>query len=185
MTRGRIAGAALAALVALTALAQAAFILRHRDALRPVAPGQDAPPLHLLRADGGPPLDLSALRGRVVLLDFWATWCGACRETMPVLQQIEERVGGQGLEILSVSIDDGRDAARKVVFFARRMGLSFPIYLDDGSAAARYRVDTIPRLVLIDKVGRVRRVFGGSQGLGNLAENLGRELDELLAEPGP
>ena len=107
----------------------------------------------------GKPAHLSDLRGRVVLVNFWATWCGPCKVEMPHLNRLYEKYRAAGFELLGVNIDDDPKAA---VALATRMGLKFPVLLDtDKSVTRRYALDSMPGTVLIDRDGKVRHVHKG------------------------
>jgi thiol-disulfide isomerase/thioredoxin len=101
---------------------------------------------------------LSAERGHPVLIDFWATWCVPCKQSLPILDKVYERLQPRGLR--AIAIDTGDDEAQ-VRAFAARLGLHLPIGLDTGEAAGRYGVTTIPHLVLVGSDGAVKRVFHG------------------------
>ena len=109
-------------------------------------------------ADGGT-LDLSALKGRPVILDFWATWCGPCQAEAPVLNTLAQRYKDRGLAVVGVntSDEDGLAAA-----FARKKNLGFPMVFDQGNTIARaYSVTSLPTLVVVSKEGRVVAVRQG------------------------
>src|SRR5206468_11465165 len=109
---------------------------------------------------GGRGNSLSSLRGRVVLLDFWATWCGPCRQSMPKLQKLHEAYASQGLVVIGLNIE-GRNGA--VDSYIKSNGYTFQFLFDSGNwrskAARLYRVHSIPISFLIDKAGRIR--YGG------------------------
>ncbi|HTM21403.1 MAG TPA: TlpA disulfide reductase family protein, partial [Kofleriaceae bacterium] len=117
----------------------------------------------------GKMIGLGELRGRVVLIDFWAEWCGPCREAIPVLGQLQRRYGPRGLTVLSVKID-GRDLGQA----AAAVSLTdFPLAVDDRGVAQRYQAVVLPHLVLVDRDGTVRRVFHGrSRDLVSAIEGL-------------
>jgi len=124
-----------------------------------LAPGASAPPFTAARLDGGT-LSLASLRGRVVLLDFWAVACPPCRIEMPRLEEIHRRHAGRGLEVVGVTeMDPPRDAAVRAVAEA---GATYPIVLDPGGRiAALYGIETHPTTLVIDARGRVRFVNAG------------------------
>ena len=104
---------------------------------------------------------LSELRGRVVLLDFWATWCPPCRTAMPHLEKLRQEFGQKGLTVLGVTTED----ADTVEPFIREHKITFPILLDpDGVAARAYRVTGIPRSLIIDREGKVHADLTGWGG---------------------
>lgn len=121
--------------------------------------GKTAPDFALRLLDGRM-VALSDFRGKPVLLNFWTTWCPACRVEMPYLESVFQREKEQGLTILAVDIEEIRDT---VVQFTRQYGLSFPVALDtSGDVARQYRVSTLPTTFLIDKEGTIRLVKIGA-----------------------
>ena len=110
-----------------------------------------APDFNLLDANGSP-VGLSAYRGKLVLLNFWATWCGPCREEMPSMENLSRNFGGQGLAVLAIN---QREDAALVNKFMRTHGLNFTTPLDTtGRVAGYYRVYGIPVSYLIDASGQ-------------------------------
>jgi len=107
----------------------------------------------------GATLDLPRLLQRgPVLIDFWATWCGPCVESLPELQQWHETYGPRGLTVIGVSVDGPRNVA-KVRPFAASRGLTYPIVIDrDGRLQQLYHVVAIPTAFLIDPTGAIARV---------------------------
>jgi thiol-disulfide isomerase/thioredoxin len=129
---------------------------------------------------GAFPASLAALRGRVVLLDFWATWCGPCRIVAPKLSALQDRYGAQGLSVVGVAADDPQDIAR----FATRLPVSYPLAADlEGETSRDYGISSLPTLLVIDKRGVVREVAVGYDP----AEDawLDGQVRSLLAEPAP
>jgi peroxiredoxin len=118
----------------------------------PVAEGQPAPDFSLPTLDGGE-LSLASLRGRVVLLNFWATWCKPCEDEMPAMQRLHDGLAGADFELLAVSVDEGDAEVRA---FRDRLGLRFPILLDPGKRAAdAYQTFRFPESWLIGRDGTV------------------------------
>jgi thiol-disulfide isomerase/thioredoxin len=106
-----------------------------------------------LRDLSGNTVSLGNYRGTLVLLNFWATWCGPCREEMPSMERLHRQVGGQGLALLAIN---ERESVTRVANFMRSYGLSFPALLDlDGKVSAAYRVWGLPATYLIDAAGRL------------------------------
>ncbi len=137
--------------------------------------GPEAADFTLPQLDGSP-VTLSELKGRVVVLDFWATWCGPCRMALPSLEAVSKRYRDRGVTVLLVNEGESPERIRK---WARRR-FTAPILLDQEMAVAdRYQVEGIPRLVLIDRQGRIRLVHEGYGG--GLERDLGQALDILLA----
>lgn len=108
----------------------------------------------------GRPVQLAALRGKVVFVNVWATWCPPCVEEMPTIQQLYERLHGQGLEILAVSLD--ALGAQVVAPFMQSHRLSFPTLLDTKNLVQRlYRTTGVPESFIVDKRGiLVEKVVG-------------------------
>jgi len=121
--------------------------------------GELAPDFALEVIHGGDPgnrIQLSDLRGKVVVLDFWASWCAPCREQMPVVDRISDRYTDKGVVVVGVDTSDRREDA---VTFLRSASLRYPIVFDENSrVGTAYEVRSLPGLVLIDKQGRVSAV---------------------------
>jgi thiol-disulfide isomerase/thioredoxin len=114
-----------------------------------------------LRDPSGRPHALDDLRGRVVLVNFWATWCEPCREEMPSVQRLKERLAGRPFSVVAVNYGE---AAARVETFVREMGtrLDFLFLLDPGQQAARaWRVRVLPASFLVGPGGEVRYVALG------------------------
>jgi peroxiredoxin len=112
-----------------------------------------------LRSVGGANLRLAEQRGQVVLVNFWATWCGPCRQEMPHLNRLYERYRSAGFVLLGVNIDDDPRAAADL---ATKLGVQFPVLLDTDKAVSRaYDMSAMPATLLIDRDGRVRHIHRG------------------------
>jgi len=143
-----------------------------------VEPGSAAPLLWLapLRA-GEPAIALQQLRGRVVYVDFWASWCVPCRASMPALDSLSQRFGPQGFVVVGVNKDASREEAER---FLRRVPVSFPLASDAEDAAARaFGVKAMPSGYLLDRAGVVRHVHRGFTP--QTAAVIEREVAALLA----
>lgn len=142
-----------------------------------VGKGALAPEIGL--PDGhGKQVKLSELRGKVVLVDFWASWCAPCREELPVLDALYRKYREQGLVVVGVGQDkDAENMAR----FLRTSPLSFPVVHDaEGKVAGRYEPPKMPSSYIVDKKGLVRHVHAGFKAADKAA--LEKELAALLAE---
>jgi cytochrome c biogenesis protein CcmG/thiol:disulfide interchange protein DsbE len=137
--------------------------------------GQEAPDFVLPVIHGGDPgnrLRLSDLRGRVVVIDFWASSCSACREQAPILNAVARRSGPDQVTVVGVNVQDVRDEA---VRFARAQSLKYPTVLDeDSQVAVAYEVTSLPLMAVVGRAGRITAI---RQGLV-----AAHELDELLQE---
>jgi peroxiredoxin len=118
----------------------------------PVGEGHPAPGFTLPVLDGGEQ-SLASLQGRVVLLNFWATWCKPCEDEMPAMQRLHDRLAGEDFALVAVSVDEGADEVRA---FRDRLALGFPILLDpEKRAAGAYQTFRFPESWLIDRDGVV------------------------------
>jgi peroxiredoxin len=146
----------------------------------PIEPGLAAPGFALPRLGGGE-LALRELRGKVVLVNFWATWCAPCEKEMPAMQRLYARLAPLGLELVAVSEDDGSEVVER---FRERLGLSFPIALDPKhEAAARYQSYRYPESFLIDRNGVLVARYIGERDW-DAPEYVGR-IERLLTPPPP
>ena len=144
---------------------------------RRIEPPAAAAPFTLPQLDG-PEVTLTALKGRVVVMEFWATWCTPCRFSLPSLEGIGKRYRDRGVSVLLINVGEEPDSIRK---WAEHRYTS-PILIDEGGkVAGRYGVAGIPRLFIADQAGRL--VWAHQGYGGGLEHNLSFILDELLAPP--
>jgi cytochrome c biogenesis protein CcmG, thiol:disulfide interchange protein DsbE len=132
------------------------------DLARKVSRGErpNAPGFTLERLDREGMLSLSALRGKAVVLNFWASWCIPCKEEAPVLEQLWREKRAQGLVVVGLDAKDFRRDARS---FVRRFGLTFPIVYDGpGSTLERWGITGFPETFVVDRRGRVVEAFVGA-----------------------
>ncbi len=122
---------------------------------------------------------LSNLKGKVVLIDFWATWCGPCRMTIPHVEAIYEKYKDKGVEVLGVNLDQGN--VEKVQQFIKDYGMKYLVIADPNSnVASLYGVNSIPRFFIVDKNGRIAKIIIGYKD--NLGDVISKEIDALLKE---
>ena len=140
-----------------------------------VAPAAPAPDF-TLRSMGGSNLRLQEQRGQVVLVNFWATWCGPCRQEMPQLNRLYEKYKGSGFVLLGVNVDED---TRKAADVAAKLGVTFPVLLDTEKTVSKlYDLSTMPSTVIIDRDGKVRYVHRGY--LAGYEDNYEKQIRELL-----
>lgn len=138
----------------------------------------EAPPIELRTVEGRP-FSLSDLRGRVVLVNFWASWCEPCIDEMPSIQRLRERLAGEGFEIVAVNFQEGEPRIRA---FLARVPVTFPIVRDtDGGVAKAWQVRIFPSSFVVDPEGQVRYLLVGS--IDWSAADVERTLRTLLRSP--
>ena len=120
-----------------------------------------APDVSVVSLANGSVLKLSDLKGKVVLLNFWATWCPPCREEIPSMMKLNSLMAGKPFQMVAISIDEGGKPA--IESFFKESGSLLPAYLDESGASAKiYGVTGIPETFVIDKQGIiVKKVIGG------------------------
>jgi peroxiredoxin len=128
-----------------------------------------------LHSVGGSNLRLREQKGQVVMLNFWASWCGPCREEMPHLDRLYEKYHASGFQLLGVNVDED---VRNAAGVSSKLGLHFPVLLDTEKKVSRlYDLSTMPSTVLIDRDGRVRYIHRGyKDGYEQAYEEQIREL---------
>ena len=129
---------------------------------------------HAVRIDGG--------RGRVLVVDFFASWCQPCKVQLPHLDAMEKELRGQGLEVYGVSFDEDLEAIRG---FAAQMAVGFPVLWDRGGdrLAPALSIQRLPTTLVVDRTGTIRKVHLGYDA--REGERLESEVRALLAEPAP
>lgn len=149
------------------------------ERLRPVSVGAPAPAYAATTLDGDS-VSLAGERGKVVLLNIWATWCHPCREELPILQRLHETNADRGLRMVGVSVDAAGEEA-KIRSFVRDFGLTYPIWLDpDERISSLYLAPGVPASYLIGRDGTLRWRHVGPVKAGDLA--LGAALEKALTE---
>jgi thiol-disulfide isomerase/thioredoxin len=144
-------------------------------------PGQKAIDFKLpALAQGQGDIALKTFAGKVVLLDFWASWCDPCREELPELEKLQKQYAARGLVTVAVNLDQARADAEKA---AKKLGLSaVSVALDaGGDVADKYDLPKMPSLFVLDRAGVVRFLHAGYGGAQELAQ-LKKEIEQLLAK---
>jgi len=135
-----------------------------------------APDFNLSQPTGGPSLKLSDYRGKVVLLDFWATWCEPCRAEIPHFVDLQNKYAAQGLQIIGVSMDDSPDP---VPAFSKQFKMNYPVVMGNAKIGEQYGgVLGLPIAFLIDRQGQIRKKHIGATE----APVFEKEITDLLAE---
>jgi peroxiredoxin len=168
--RSRIAAAILGPMICFSAALP--------DTADAVVAGNAPAPDFTLPSASGTNLRLQEQRGQVVMINFWATWCGPCRREMPQLNRIYGKYRPAGFLLLGVNVDQDQTNARGV---ANKLGVQFPVLFDAKQSVSRlYDLNTMPSSVLIDRDGRVRYVYlGYKEGYEQTYE---KQIAELLKE---
>lgn len=119
-----------------------------------------------LRGLDGKPVSLLDYRGKVVLVNLWATWCPPCREEMPTLQEFFEKYRDQGFTLIAINQEESRNIVRP---FVEEFGLTFPVWLDENYLAQReFNTMSLPSSYVVDRNGRVRLMWIGGISKRNL-----------------
>lgn len=119
-------------------------------------------------------IDLKEFRGKVILLNFWATWCAPCQVELPKFESWQKNYGVQGLQVLAVSMDDEEPPVRRTV---RRLHLDFPVIMGDAKLGEEYGgVLGLPVTFLIDREGRIIAEFKGAADLNSMEARVRRHL---------
>ncbi len=139
--------------------------------------GNKAPEFSI-RDINGRKIDINSLKGKVVLLEFWATWCPPCRRSIPEMETLYRQFVDKDFVLIGISLDEGSNAVEAVKNFVNEFNMTYPIAVDTGEVSKKYQVTSIPTIFLIDKSQKiVKRYMGFSPGLG---EELSRQIEALL-----
>lgn len=140
-------------LLVLSVLLSAAFSVNAGSEMKQPAPN------FTLKSNSGSNIKLSELRGQVVLLNFWASWCGPCRTEMPLLVKIHEKYKGMGFTVLGVNVEEDSAPAKSII---NKTKISFPVLFDQKNAVSKlYNVSAMPSTVMIDRDGNMRYLHEG------------------------
>ncbi|MFT7108433.1 MAG: thiol-disulfide isomerase/thioredoxin [Psychrobacter glaciei] len=123
------------------------------------SPGQMAPNFKLPGIKTGNLMSLKSHRGKVVYLDFWASWCGPCRQSLPLLNELRNEFRKKGFEVIAVNLDEDKADAKA---FLKQFPVNYPVLLDpNGKVPQKYDVPGMPTSYLIDRSGKIRQVHVG------------------------
>jgi peroxiredoxin len=158
-------------------LALIALALSSQPAAAILQKGEKAPPIKLVTTSGQP-VSLANYKGYVLVMDFFATWCIPCKESIPHLNSLNKKYSKQGLQILGMSVDEGNE--REVRNFIGERKISYPVAIAGEDLQTEYGLRSIPTIFLINKKGQVAEKFQG------YSDQTGRAMEEaikrLLAE---
>jgi peroxiredoxin len=135
-------------------------------------------PTFTLKDTGGTSVKLSDFSGKVVVIDFWATWCGPCKELTAELEQLYRKYGDRGVVILGISMDSGGGAVQKVKDFAEKNNLTYSMLMDDGKVSGSYTVYNLPTTYILDRNHIIVKIYKGyATGLG---DTMAGQIEQLL-----
>lgn len=127
----------------------------------------------------GKEIALSQYRGKVVLLEFWATWCPPCRATVPELIALQKKYRGKDFSVLGVSVDDeGENRRAELSAFSKQFNINYPVLMGSDSVARAYEIWSIPRSFLIDRSGKIRDSYSGY--VYGFQKKVSAEIERLL-----
>lgn len=119
----------------------------------------DLAPDFTLKNTQGENLNLTEQRGQIIVINFWASWCGPCRTEMPILQSFHHKYNSLGVSVWGINVEQENQAGRD---FLADLNLTFPIFFDsNNTVAADYQVGAMPTTVIVDRSGKVRYAFKG------------------------
>jgi peroxiredoxin len=137
----------------------AVFALLATPTAAPLGRGSPAPGFSLPSLGNGGPVSLSELSGRVVLVNFWATWCKPCEDEMPAMERLYRQLRGRDFELLAISVDEDPAVVQR---FQERLGVTFPILLDsDQRVAHAWQTFRFPESWLVDRDGGILERYVG------------------------
>ncbi len=155
-------------------LAVAALVSACSSDNRRPASGMKPVPQFTLSSLDGKTVAMKNLSNKVVVIDFWATWCGPCREEIPHLNKLYSDYKGQGLEIIGISMDDGPDVVKE---FARELRMEYPLVMGNDELADQFGgILGLPTTFIVDRKGNIVKKFVGLPS----AEVLNRVVRELV-----
>ena len=164
-----------ALVLSLAALATAADPAPSRAKLQATADRKPAPQF-VLKDSAGNTVTLKKYRGKIVVLDFWATWCHGCKEEIPWFAEFERKYSKKGLTVIGVSMDG--ESWKVITPFLAKTDVPYRIVLGDDAMASKYKIETMPDTFLIDRHGKLAATYVGMVDRGNIEAN----IQALLAQ---
>jgi cytochrome c biogenesis protein CcmG, thiol:disulfide interchange protein DsbE len=179
MDSAKAKNVALKSAVILIAIAAVTFIFAGRRDAGETIPSSDRKPVtqFSLPDMSGKEWKLTDYRGQVVLLNFWATWCGPCRDETPGLVRLANQYHGKGLQLAGVVMDDDKEAP--VSEFVTQFGIRYPILVPPSNSAILSAISALPTTLLFDRHGRVVRRYEGAVSESQFR----KDIEATLAEP--
>jgi cytochrome c biogenesis protein CcmG, thiol:disulfide interchange protein DsbE len=146
------------------------------NALAPSTP----PPAFVATRTDGKPFSLDELKGKVVILSFWATWCGPCLREMPMLRKLELDLGARGVTLVAANMDDADSRAEAVAAWERAQGGNAPlIVFPSDNTGHDWHAGVLPTLYVLGRHGQIAAGYSGAQGEAKLRE----DLEDALRAP--
>lgn len=172
------AGCVMQIIVVLCLFAVAFSSASCRKSERSVVVEEGKAPDFTLSDVSGKKVTLSELRGKVILVEFWATWCPPCKDAVPEMNKLYEKYKGKDVQVLAISVDQGGDVVSKLNSFIREHRVNYPVLVDDKKVNVSYGVANVPVAFIVDKEGKVAKKHIGF--MDELAERISQDIEALL-----
>jgi peroxiredoxin len=131
-----------------------------------------------LRDLSGKPYRLSTMKGKVIVLEFWATWCPPCKSSVPEFKRLYEKFRNRDFVLMALNVDEGENVPETLKNFGKENGINYPVLHDINNVAGTYNVMSIPSTFVIDKEGNISYFHMGYTE--DMFEALSKEVEELL-----
>lgn len=138
-------------------------------------------PAFTLKDPGGRTVRLADFRGKVVIMDFWATWCAPCKESTKEFEALHRKYGTRGAVMIGISMDKGADASAMVNKFVQENGVTYLVLMDDGRTSDAYAVRNIPATYILDRDHVFVKTYPGY--LPGLGQRISKEIEGLISKP--
>jgi thiol-disulfide isomerase/thioredoxin len=143
---------------------------------KPLSGGVTVAPDFTLESLDGKPMKLSDLRGKAVLLNFWATWCGPCKIEMPWFVELQKQYGDQGFQIIGVAMDDS--SKEDIAKFAKEMGVNYPVLIGKEAVGEAYGgVPALPETFFIARDGKIIDRIIGLKGRSEIEDSIRKTIE--------